>query len=577
MRKIIITFLNKLKNHPDIWFFFGFLLTFSFSIRKVAMYFPIKGTFNEYTGIYVYLSDIFLILAIGSWLFILLLNNLTKLSNSSVDNLIKSEIMAYISKNNGVYNFWIKKVIPNLFWILPLFLVIWSFVSIIWSQNQAIAFFRSFKLLEFYFLYLYIIFRIVPRGTISNVKFFNVSFWIILFSGIFQSLIGITQFISQKSLGLTFLKESIISQNMPGVAKIILEGEKYIRSYGLFPHPNILGGFLLFSIILTWMYVKLFYVYLPAKQMEQSDILRKENVPHGTFMEANFMNRMNKTNAYFLFKKWLFNKIWLIKGLMLIQGIALLLTFSKSAIIGLVLASSYILYKLYKIKHNQLFHTFSAEMKQLFRIERLRIIILSILVVIFSFFLFSKPNLNSLFLQSLNERMFYLNVSRETIIENYVFGLGSGQFVWGLQHFSQKVIMPWEYQPIHNVFLLIWSELGLIGLGLFIWLFWVLFHVEQYKTSDSEIIKNNKTSEEQSKEAENSKNNFSILQNNICILSSNIILTYFKAILIGFVFIMLFDHYFWDIQQGSLMLWMVMGVIQKMRYIGNTKNLAELN
>ena len=52
-------------------------------------------------------------------------------------------------------------------------------------------------------------------------------------------------------MGLLWLKESIISPNIPGVAKLIFNGHVYIRSYGLFPHPNILGGFLVFSIIST--------------------------------------------------------------------------------------------------------------------------------------------------------------------------------------------------------------------------------------------------------------------------------------------------------------------------------------
>jgi hypothetical protein len=38
-------------------------------------------------------------------------------------------------------------------------------------------------------------------------------------------------------------------------------------------------------------------------------------------------------------------------------------------------------------------------------------------------------------------------------------------------------------------------------------------------------------------------------------------LIYFKSILLTFLFIMLFDHYFWDIQQGQIMIWMVMGIV----------------
>ena len=41
---------------------------------------------------------------------------------------------------------------------------------------------------------------------------------------------------------------------------------------------------------------------------------------------------------------------------------------------------------------------------------------------------------------------------------------------------------------------------------------------------------------------------------------------YFKAALISFVFIMLFDHYFWDIQQGQILLWIVFGAIISEHY-----------
>jgi hypothetical protein len=44
-------------------------------------------------------------------------------------------------------------------------------------------------------------------------------------------------------------------------------------------------------------------------------------------------------------------------------------------------------------------------------------------------------------------------------------------------------------------------------------------------------------------------------------LSILILLSYFRGIMLGIIFIMIFDHYFWDIQQGSLMLWMTMGFI----------------
>jgi hypothetical protein len=73
--------------------------------------------------------------------------------------------------------------------------------------------------------------------------------------------------------------------------------------------------------------------------------------------------------------------------------------------------------------------------------------------------------------------------------------------------------------------------LGIIGLGLFLYWLYRLFAANP------------------------------ILSNDYSILSTSIPLRYLKGIFLGFIFIMLFDHYFWDIQQGSLMLWMTLGFI----------------
>jgi len=139
---LISKFWNNFKNQPDIWFFFGFLLTFTLSIRKVVLYFLIQGTFNEYSGVFIYLSDVFLILTLVFWFISILCNDFTVLSR---------------------YRLWISSAFHKLYIFLPLFLVFLSFISILWSPNQSIALFRSFKLLEFYLLYIYIIFRFAPQ------------------------------------------------------------------------------------------------------------------------------------------------------------------------------------------------------------------------------------------------------------------------------------------------------------------------------------------------------------------------------------------------------------------------------
>ena len=565
---------NKFKNQIDIWFFFGFLATFTLSIRKVLFFYPIQKNFNEYTSIYIYASDIFLILTLSSFIFSILCNNKT-----------------YLSKHRQRTT----TFLHSLYTYIPLFLVILAFISITWSKNQIIATYRSTKLFEAYLLYLYTIIRlipstlfhveqlrqknksdsIVPRGTIKETTtqrnsigyFQNCSTWnnsikIIVFIGLIQSIIAIWQFIIQRSIGLIWLKESIVSQDMPGVAKLILDGHKYIRAYGLFTHPNILGGFLLFSIIITILY-------------------KQTIVPRGTISASKA-----SIDTYLSIEKITNRKLWLIYSLLFIQLTAMTLTFSKSAIIGLLLAMTYIKIKSNCSTWNILITNFkklsqfikdvivprlptgesggtithklieakpTKELLKLFHVEHSKKTILIILIVIALLFII-KPDFNSLLFKSLEERGYYLEISRVIISNNPLLGVGMGQFIVNIPLYAKGVIETWQFQPVHNIFLLIWSELGIFGLLLFFWIIWELFQPIQSsnvprgtieeKTSVGEIVKSN-----------------IILYNNYSYLSTEIILIHFQGILLGLLFIGLFDHYLWDIWPGQALFWIVMGTI----------------
>ncbi len=141
MKRLIDNFWNKLKIQPDIWLFYVFLLTLTLNLRKILFYFPIQGTFNEYTSLYIHLSDLLLLSTISLWYLIILSHTRIKMSRNKL----------------GITHF-----IHKLSLFLPFLLVIWSFISIIWSTNKIITLFRSLKLLEFYGLYLFLILRFVP-------------------------------------------------------------------------------------------------------------------------------------------------------------------------------------------------------------------------------------------------------------------------------------------------------------------------------------------------------------------------------------------------------------------------------
>ncbi len=572
---------KKFKQAPDLWFFYGFLLTFTLSIRKIIFFYPIKNIFNEYTSISIYLSDIFLLLTLSSWLFSVLYNKYSILS-------IKTTLKPRLSTEKlwiSCWN-WFKCSTParqcqflaggcNIFRdkliLISSLLIAWSFLSIFWSSNQTIAFFRSIKLLEFFLLFAFIKFRLFSINIKEKNKtsVLKTIILFLIFIGLFQSIIAIWQFIFQHSLGLSWLKESFISPETLGVAKIIIGQEKYIRVYGLFPHPNILGGFLFISIIFTHIFIKLFHV----EQFNENIFLRERIGKLSISLKKLFHCHNSKLYLNKWFKQ--LNLKWLLLGIFLgIQTIALFLTFSKSAIIGLIIALIYIF-----IHQEKNVPRGTIEKKKMFHVEQLKQLRYYFLLsfVIFGILLFYfKVDLYALFVQSLEERFIYLTASIQSITQNMLFGIGNGQFVFEMGNYLTQNLAFWQYQPVHNVFLLIFSELGMIGLFFFVWFILELFHacppvpvfgrrVEHFKpkyyhtkfisaSQDNKILKQFQN---------NGKKNCSTpaplnVPRGTFSSGWNI---YLKAIILGFVFIMIFDHYLWDIQQGSLILWIMLGLL----------------
>lgn len=596
--KLFSTISKNIQEKSPVYLFYLFLLTLPFTIRKVIFFFPIKSSFNEYTGIYLYLSDLIIISILVAWLFSILenkrhlLSSLNKLSPkklwiSCVKRVKKvnfNQIKAFCQKcSTLVPSFLGVKRLPSrmfhvehLFWgrtlktiagwniwrdylvLIPLLLVIWSFFSSFWAENQIIAFFRSIKILEFFLLYLFIKKKLfhsihnVPRGTMFHVEHLTEQAWniwknitkILIFWGITQSIIAIWQFLVQKSIGLTFLKESIINPEILGVAKIIVGSEKYIRAYGLFPHPNILGGFLLLTIISTYLYKKHF-LKDPEISKCSTPVCRRGS--------------WNNCIPFEIEKLKIGKNRLILNVFLLFQIIALFLTFSKSAMIGLLIAVIYVFIQFNRSNFPSQSEcstwnnkkktvknvppassaggrrTIRGKNKQMFHVEQIRKLKYYFLL---SFFIFGillfyfKVDPYSLFIQSLEERFIYLTASAQAISENLIWGLGQGQFVWEMDAYSLQNLAFWQFQPVHNVFLLILSEMGMIGLFFFIW-----FLLELFKPESSTPARSNSQSE---------------------LDGWNI---YLKSILLGFIFIMIFDHYLWDIQQGSLMLWTIVGLI----------------
>jgi hypothetical protein len=228
-----------------------------------------------------------------------------------------------------------------------------------------------------------------------------------------QSILAMVQYGVQHSLGLSFLGESVITKNTSNIATIDFWGTKILRAYGTFPHPNILGGFLSGIIIL----------FLIFKDIVQRTI--------GTLF-------------------------WRIALLFFMIGA--FFTFSRSAILGLFIGFLF-LFMLSNRKNAIL----------------LPLVISSLIFICLSLLF---PFFTQRFTASTTEdtsRMHQYQVSW-MMIQRHPFGVGLGNDTLQLEQEKTTPVSLWDIQPVHNTFLLLTNEIGIIPGIIFLVFFMFLLY-----------------------------------------------------------------------------------------------------
>lgn len=462
---------KSITRHLHLLFLVAFFLAWPLTIRLELASFPLPdGLITEYTILSLYFSDILFLL-----FFIL--------ASIRYRTLLKNIIC---STWNNLINWKFHVEQKNRFIALPSLLFLTSLISLLLSQEKAISAFQSLRLLEMVLVFYMLV--IVLRETNINCSTWNNK--IVLVStisivGIIQSFFSIIQFFKQSPINIPFIPETQFGPEVPGIAKIIFNGEILVRAYGTLPHPNIIGGLLTLSLISTFYIYKMF----PVEQLKI--------VPRGTF-------------------------IFLLRAFIAVQSIALFLTFSKSAILALVLWIFIMFYHSFRSVPRGTKENEKASNKvYLFHVKHIVYYVFIGIIIAAALFFLHFVNTERLFLQTLQERSLYNTFAFEMIGQKPIFGWGIGQFVSTIPQVFHVELEPWQYQPVHNIFLLVWSELGIVGLFLilvFLWKTTGLINVSRGTiTNGTERC--------------------------------------FTILLASWVIIMLFDHYFWDLQQGQILFW----------------------
>lgn len=280
-----------------------------------------------------------------------------------------------------------------------LIFLLYSFASIFWSIDKDVALKTGLFFLEASILFFILFSQIIDYKNILKV---------IIASSFFPSVLAIYSFLSQSFFSSKFLGLTQYFSFVPGTSILYLENlARLTRAYGSFPHPNFFAGFLLITLL------------------------------------ASFLFFEKTKSRLFIF------------SLICLQLMALLFTFSRSAWLSFFVLFLFII----------LF--FLKEKKQFWQENKFYFYF--IIIFVFSLFLIFKTiilsrvdnNLISVS-RSTNERIELIWESKKIISDNMFFGVGAGNYTLASYKLNPSKD-PWLYQPVHNIFLLFLSELGLAG------------------------------------------------------------------------------------------------------------------
>lgn len=297
--------------------------------------------------------------------------------------------------------------------------------------------------------------------TIKSARHFSYKDWFLkpmMASLVLFSLIGIGQFLKTESIGglLYYLGERRFSISSPGIARASVMGKEYLRAYSTFSHPNSFAGFYLTCLFLVAGYK-----------------IKERHLKHFKIVCLVFV-------FLALFSTLSFGAMSILLALLIFKNI---------------------------IPEKKLFKTAST----LFFVVILSSLCLPLTNTVV------EREMSVLKEDKFRKRILLSEASAEMFSERPFVGVGLNNFVVKLPQTGLPPDVSWWLQPVHNIYLLAFSETGISGL--------LIMSTALYLTLRS---------------SENKK---------------NLTLALLAIIMTGFI-----DHYWLTLQQNSLLLFVVGGL-----------------
>ncbi|MBI5621786.1 O-antigen ligase family protein [Candidatus Falkowbacteria bacterium] len=285
-------------------------------------------------------------------------------------------------------------------------LVVWSLLASAWALDWNIAIYHWVILVSGFLLYF-----LLRHGPVNRMKVM-IS---LVAAGAVQGGLALYQFLSQGIVGSKWL--GLASQSAQDLGVLVVEygDQRWLRAYGSLPHPNMLAAFLLVGLICALGL---------------------------SFLAHNRWQRLLVTGSW----------------LLMLGG--LLFTFSRVA--WLVLGMSYVVCGMWLL------------VKRVRSIFTWQLLMAGAVLVVLLSAIFWQPISSRVLSQGRLDSQSYqshvdLTAQSFTVLKSHwLSGVGLGNYTVAAYRELDSSRPVWAYQPVHNVFLLVWAELGIVGLALYV-------------------------------------------------------------------------------------------------------------
>ena len=413
-------------------------------------------------------------------------------------------------------------------WFLSL--PILAFFSILWAPDKLVALQAAVRLLEGVLLCTTVSAAINYKLQITNHKqysnsndqnckgwrFINWNFlgiWDLKF-GIYtaaflagatlQAVLGIYQFLTQSSFASTLLGMAAHDPAALGTAVVEFSDERWLRAYGGLPHPNVLGGYLMVALVMLLHYLRHSEGVPRPRDDEESPTNVGSRIRAGSFAEftphrpipIGLVRGLRMTPFFICF-------------FVILTGI--FFSFSRAAWVAVIVLLGYWVIKL--LRRNSI----GKKLTIVSFLPMLSLMGYIVFLIIWFYPLVNarvmSANQGRLETKSRVERVQGVREAWELIKQHPLMCVGMGNYTQAVARDLRPDQPLYAYQPVHNVFLLVLAELGLVGLLFFLAILY-------------QILKHSK---------------FYILHSTFYIL-------------------LLLDHYLWTLPFGILLFWPILGL-----------------